>query len=485
MTRLIAKNQWLTARRCLTEGWFSFRETPPVPSEADRFRMKQGREIGALARKLFPHGALACNSEGKSAGEISRELLTDTSQSVLFEPTVEVGQFVARPDIIERMGNGWRVLEVKSSFEDTNKICSLVDDLAYTVMVMRRYGLQVASASLMLLSRLYRFGGSAQDLFVFVDKSSEVNDRAREFEAGADSVAKALLGDTPPAASLVSECRNCGHFPQKCLGRGIAHTVFDLPALHASKIKQMSVKGIIDLRSVPPSLKLSENQARARKACLSGVPVVEPSLKSALQAIAWPCSYLDFETAATAMPLYDGHHCHQQVLTQFSIHRRETLDAEPVHGEYLADAARDCQRDLAQSLIDRLGDRGSIIVYSSFEKTRISGLCMMFPDLAAELSTLIGRLVDLLAVVRGHVYYPLFRGSYSIKTVLPAMIPDLSYAGLDIADGETAITRFAKMARGEIVGDDVATTRRQLLEYCKQDTLAMVRLHEALVRLAA
>jgi hypothetical protein len=89
-----------------------------------------------------------------------------------------------------------------------------------------------------------------------------------------------------------------------------------------------------------------------------------------------------------------------------------------------------------------------------------------------------------LPIIEEHVYHPDFRGRYSIKKVLPALVQDLSYADLAIKDGDTAITRFARMARGEITGESTGATRKQLLDYCKRDTLAMVRLHEALHRLA-
>jgi len=199
-----------------------------------------------------------------------------------------------------------------------------------------------------------------------------------------------------------------------------------------------------------------------------------------LTTIAWPCHYLDFETVATALPLYKGHGCNQQVLTQFSIHRCETLGADPEHREYLADAGKDCQREVAEELVKALDGKAAIIVYSSFEKTRIKALRNAFPDLAVPLSAILGRLVDLLLFVTEFVSHPDFKGSYSIKSVLPVLVPELSYKRLAVRDGDTAITRFARMARGEIIGTAVEPTRQQLLEYCKLDTFAMLRLHEAL-----
>ena len=123
-------------------------------------------------------------------------------------------------------------------------------------------------------------------------------------------------------------------------------------------------------------------------------------------------------------------------------------------------------------------------MYSAFEETRIKALQKLFPDLAKPLEAILDRIIDLLPIIESNIYHPSFRGSFSITRVLPALVPDLSYAGLEIANGDTAITRFAKMARGDITGEAVDKTRRELLEYCKMDTFAMVRLHEALCRLA-
>ena len=124
-------------------------------------------------------------------------------------------------------------------------------------------------------------------------------------------------------------------------------------------------------------------------------------------------------------------------------------------------------------------------MYSDFEEKRIKALQESYPDLADRLELIIGRLTDLLPIVRDHVYHPDFRGSFSIKHVLPALVTNLSYEHLGVRNGDMAIARFAGMARGQIVGDAVQTSRQQLLEYCKLDTFAMVSLHGVLDELAS
>ena len=486
MKETISKQDWLTAQRCLGMAWYGLRTGYEAPSEAELFRMLQGQEIGSLARRLYPGGTLVSKTNGRTAVEVTQDLLTNAATSALFEATAEGGPFVATADILKRDGVGWHVLEVKSSFSDTKSISELVDDLAYTVMVFRRAGLRVSKASLALLSRIYRFGDPTEHLFDIVDKTDEVNERAQEFDTQADDVARILFDQTQPAPKLVSACRDCPTYEDECLGSGLSHSVLEIPSLHHTKLKRLSQEGIVEISELPNDLKLNPTQQRAVGAMLSGKAILEPGLSAALQSFEWPCHYLDFETVATVLPLYPTFGCHRQILTQFSIHHRESIDAEPSHSEYLAgDPRKNCERELTEALIEKLGKHGSIIVYTKFEEKRIEALREAFPDLTEALQSILGRLQDLEKIIEGSVYHPEFRGSFSIKKVLPALVPDLSYAELNIRDGDTAIARFARMAKGELSGDEAEITRRQLLKYCEMDTYAMLKLHEVLWHLAA
>ena len=484
-TKTIDKATWLSAEQCLAQAWFAMREESTAPSEADLFLMGQGQEVGRLAHELYPSGVLVLPRQGRSAEEVTQTLLADASIDTLFEAAFRADSFVAKADILRRLDLGWRVLEVKSSFPDTVGIEGLIDDLAYTVMVLRKAGLPVAKASLALLSREYRHGEAADRLFEIVDVTEEVDSRVSEYAESAESVACVLLADATPEAELVSACRGCTFFAYRCLGAGLAHTVLELPGLHHKKLKRLSAAGIIDISRVPKSIELNERQIRAKDSALSGRMVVAPVLADALRAIEWPCRYLDFETVTTLLPLYEGHGCHQQILTQFSIHCRVSPEAEPSHVGYLADAKKNCERAVAEALIEHLGSGGSILVYSAFEATRIRALSEAFPYLSYGLKSSLNRIVDLLPLVRDHVYHPDFRGSFSIKHVLPALVSDLSYSELEVADGYTAVARFARMARGELRGEELGRTRQYLLDYCERDTLAMVCLHKTLSGIAS
>ena len=182
--------------------------------------------------------------------------------------------------------------------------------------------------------------------------------------------------------------------------------LLEIPRLHYTRLERLSKDGIVDVSHLPSDLKLNATQQRAVAGMLSGETVVEPGLGAALNEIQWPCHYLDFETVATVLPLYEGHGCHRQTLTQFSIHHRDSIDVEPTHSEYLADPSRDCERELAEALIQALGTRGSILIYTSFERQRIETLCDQFSDLAELRQVILNRLTDLEKIIRENVYHP-------------------------------------------------------------------------------
>ena len=90
------------------------------------------------------------------------------------------------------------------------------------------------------------------------------------------------------------------------------------------------------------------------------------------------------------------------------------------------------------------------------------------------------RFLDLLALVRAHFYHPDFHGSYSIKTVLPALAPDVTYSDLEIQEGFLASISYARMFAPDTQAHEREQLREALLDYCQQDTLAMVRILAAL-----
>ncbi len=130
----------------------------------------------------------------------------------------------------------------------------------------------------------------------------------------------------------------------------------------------------------------------------------------------------------------------------------------------------------SSSLCHALGESGSIVVYSSFESQRLSDLAAWLPEYAEPINAIQARLFDLLPVVREHTYHPAYAGSYSIKSVLPALVPEMTYDGMEVANGQDAGIAWESLVRGSLDASERDRIRKALLDYCGQDTLAMVNL---------
>ena len=171
---------------------------------------------------------------------------------------------------------------------------------------------------------------------------------------------------------------------------------------------------------------------------------------------------------------------------QYSLHVQQLEGGELIHFEYLANPNpnEDPRIGFIEQLIKDCGDSGDILVYNlGFEKSKLNDLIEIFPNDSNEIKRIVSRLKDLMIPFQKRWYYtPEMRGSYSIKYVLPALVPELSYQDLEIKEGGTASSTFVQMVNGEFEGD-VNKTKLDLLEYCKLDTFAMVKILEKLYSL--
>jgi predicted RecB family nuclease len=147
------------------------------------------------------------------------------------------------------------------------------------------------------------------------------------------------------------------------------------------------------------------------------------------------------------------------------------------HHEFLAADANDARREFTTSLSRALGESGSIAVYNAaFESGRLSELAAWLPEFADQIKEIQARLWDLLPVIRNHVYHPAFGGSYSLKAALPALVPEMTYEGMEVANGQNAGLSWESLVRGGLDCNDRDKITKAVLEYCRQDTLALVKI---------
>jgi predicted RecB family nuclease len=272
-------------------------------------------------------------------------------------------------------------------------------------------------------------------------------------------------------------------FLDRCTANKPNDWIFYLPHLGEKRGELLRAKGIESIAKIPEDVPLTEHQAIIRDVYRTGHPYISPGLKSALRPFGPPAYYLDFETMSPAIPLYPGTRPYERLPFQWSLHAR-AKNGDLQHSGFLADGRDDPRAAFAESLLGKLASSTEpIIVYSSYEGSTLAQLAKVLKQHRKAIKSVTARLCDLLAIMRKHVYYADFGGSYSIKDVGPVMVPNIRYDDLEnVADGGAAAWAFERIASGRCKGEE-DNLRRALEEYCQRDTLAMVEIHSQLAKI--
>jgi hypothetical protein len=243
-------------------------------------------------------------------------------------------------------------------------------------------------------------------------------------------------------------------------------------------MEKLEEMGIESVQEIPADFELSEIQRRARAAIQTGQPWFSADLKNEFESLKYPLYFADFETVNRAIPLFAGMRPYDHLPFQWSVHVQREPGATPEYYEFLAADASDPRREFISSLNAALRETGSIVVYSSFESQRLSELASWFPESADRINAIKARMFDLLPLVWEHTYHPAYAGSYSIKSVLPALVPEMTYEGMGVANGQAAGLAWESLVRGSLDRGECDRIRKALLDYCGKDTLALIRLME-------
>ena len=460
----------------------------PTPSSLQAV-FDQGTSIGLLAQELFPYGVDASpenhykmvESVGKTLDFISQ------GQTVIYEATFLYDDVLAALDILVNDEDGWKAYEVKSSTKVSD---TYVKDAAIQYYTIKNSGIDLKDISIVYINNQYVKNGEIDINELFMVES--VYDQVLEFLPRIPNEVRRLKDviESPdiPSVDIGPHCSD----PYDCDFKGTCwkhipeYSVFDISRLNKDKKFDLYKQGIISLNQIDlGQTDLNPNQVLQVQSELSGsVHIDLNEIRNFTNGLNYPLYFLDFETIGPAIPIYNGSRPYEQLVFQYSLHIRETPTSEIEHREYLADPTEDPRVGFIEQLIQDCGSNGDILVYNiGFERGKINGLIEAFPQYILELSRIVGRLKDLMTPFQQKWYYtPEMKGSYSIKSVLPALIPELSYNDLEIKDGGTASNTFLSIVNGTFQGD-LQVARKQLLEYCKLDTYAMVKILEKLTQI--
>lgn len=427
-----------------------------VPDIGTQDLFDQSREVEREARKQF---------EGEPAQ---------------FEATFDADGVRVRSDVLVRTADGFALIEVKSSSELKDEH---VPDSAVQVHVLRKAGVDVRRVEIMYLNKAYRH--PAGDLFVREDVTSKVEALLPEVPQMIAAQIAAIRGARPDVAigRQCSDPRECP-FWDRCWPTDRFHVT----KLYRGRDKGLGLmrRGIALMNEIPPDEKLSDTQKRQKASADRNALVVQPTLAAALRPFEGRLGYLDFETIRRAVPVWPGTKPWQQTVVQFSYHEDKPGGGQS-HVGWLAEGPTDPRDELARVMLEATKNAEKIVMYSSFERSRIRDLQEAVPHRRAELEALEAKLIDLLPVMQGHVYHPDFNGSFSLKYALTPLVPELTYSDLIIQEGMRASVEIWRLlfVAHLIPPERRAALRKDLLAYCERDTLAMVKLLEALRSLAS
>lgn len=486
----LSKSRYLSGLQCHKRLYLEI-HAPALatkPDAATQAILDMGTDIGELARRRFPGGRLvqAGYRQSQEALDQTAELLQDPTLPALFEAAFQFNQVLIRVDVLERVGVNelgqptWRLVEVKSS---TKLKATHLDDLTIQSYVLEGVGLALVDICLMHVNTQYVFDGRQLDLeqlFGLRSLNEMVRPRLPEVPARLAAMHAMLAEMSAPAVAPDEHCQSPYECPfwAHCTQEKPPRWIYHLPG-SSKTVTILRELGVETIDDIPDHTTLTPVQRRVKE----NREWIGEGLRAALETVRYPVHHLDFETFMPAVPKFIDTRPYQVIPTQWSNHIEQS-DGTLSHAEYLCRDGRDPREELTVSLLESLGREGSICVYSSYERSILERLADAFPSLKKDLKNVIARLWDLHLVIRDHYYHPAFDGSYSIKAVLPAVVPALSYEDLAIRDGGVAACEYSRMIFAVSDWIEKAQIEEALMRYCERDTLAMVELRRELKKRA-
>lgn len=493
---MLSKSKYCAFVQCPKNLWLKTnRPELAVQNPSLDARMESGNEIGDLAMQLFGDFVEVTSHKKNGAIDLG-EMIAKTNDLILQNcPVICEASFsyngnYCAVDILKRENGGYAIYEVKSA---THAHPIYATDIAYQKYVLEHCGIHVTGTYLVCINSNYVFDGTLKlkEFFQIIDLAEEVATEYAYVEGNVLAANDILNDPIEPLYGLSEGCNTpypCA-FWAHCASHLPSPSVFDLYRLGFKKEIEYYKKGIVSYGDLEHD-DVMKNHIRSLQIRHElhdlGTHVDKKGITKFLDTLSFPLYFLDFETMQPIIPEFVGTKPYAQIPFQYSLHYLETPDGELKHTEFLGVSGEDPRRAIAEQLCADIPKDVCVLAYNKgFECGRIKELASYFPDLAEHLLQIERNIKDLIDPFRaGHYYTRAMGGSFSIKSVLPAIYPDdpsLNYHNLEgVHNGGEAMELFPRIK--DLPPDEQAAARRNLLKYCELDTYAMVKVWEELVR---
>lgn len=462
--------------------------TPPNEVQAAIFATS--RELEALAASHF-QDALHIPVEGtpsEVASELTAEALKRGERHIIEAAFLSpLGR--TRIDIVRAENpTTLHLIEIKASA----KLKSAHQrGMAWQAHMVQSAGYKVASCQIWTVNRNYVLGKSGLNINQFFNRHTITDSVFEKLEKISNDHHRAmdvLRSENAPKVAVGSHC-NRPHpceFKDVCLPvKPVAQTnnLVEIPECGLGTRERLFAKGIYRVEDITDLSGFEPHQRRAIESIQADRPRGSPELAAKLTELEYPIHHIDFESYALTIPRFETMQPFEPLPFQFSNHI-EYADGHVEHRTFLHEGRSDPRRAFSEALLQSVGTKGTLCIYSNYETVAIRRLAEVFPDLRKELNSVSGRTFDLALLIKKHFYHPGFKGSYSLKSVLPALVGDMGYDGLIIKDGREAMESYMKTIDLE---DERARQRifSALHEYCAVDSFALLRIRHELEDFAA
>ncbi len=493
----LSKSKYTTTWQCPKALWMKkYKPEELLITDAIKARMDTGNEVGDLAMGLFGDFIDVTIYDGdrvdldQMCKRTAEEIAKGTKN--ICEASFVYNGLYCSVDILRKENDGYAIYEVKSSTHDDKDV--YFADIAYQKYVLEHCGINVTGTYLVVINNEYVFDGTLKldELFKVTDVREGVEDQSLNVEAVLKAAQKILASKEEPDIDIDVHCNK----PYKCAfwnycSRNLPEpSVFNLYRIHFKDAVKFYKEGITSYEQLENDLRIkSPTQIKQIDYALhdKGVFVDKAIIGQFLDKCTYPLYFLDFETEQPVIPKYIETRPYQQIPFQYSLHYIEEEGGELKHKEFLGISGEDPRRALAEQLCEDIPYDVCTMAYNKgFECGRIRELAEAFPDLADHLLNIEKNIIDLLEPFRqGGYYCKEMGGSFSIKSVLPAMFPDdpeLDYHNLeDVHNGGEAMSIYPQIQY--MSPEDQKTARNNLLKYCELDTYAMVKVWKQLTDL--
>jgi hypothetical protein len=484
----LSKTKYVQGIICPKALWLSIyapeKQAPPSPGT--EYRFKVGIEVGLLAQERFDDG-IAIKTPSYLAAKAVAEThsVIDSVPPAVFEAAFLFRNVLIRVDILrlDSDQNGgrptiWDLIEVKSA---TTVKPEHLHDVAIQKYVLEGCGITVGGVYLMHINTACTYPDLAE-LFALEEVSSRVSEAQILVPETLQRFGDILKHEVEPEIDIGPHCDD----PYECAFKGYCWrqvpdvSIFNIPRLKADQKTELIARSILRIEDLPATYPISDSQQKFVHLYRSGKPEINAAgIHAQLTALAYPLYFLDFETDSPAVPRYPDTHPYEKIPFQYSCHRLEKRGSLS-HCEYLHEELSDPRPPLVRSLIETIGGDGRIVVYNAgFERSVLKTLAVQLPEYQEALLGMAERLWDLLDIFRLYYFDSAFRGSNSIKNVLPILVPDLSYQDLEIQDGTAAQVVWNELLYLEDC-EEKNSRLSALRQYCRLDSLAMVEIFNVL-----